>query len=81
MMSTEATRVPATTAEIRAIVGDIDDETILSIRDTGATAAEVLEAFLWASSDEELGSELGHSRSGPAGQVYEILQSIEPPDF
>ena len=74
---TEATRVPAATAEIRAIVGDIDD----AIRDTGATAAEVLEAFMWASSDEELGSELGHSRSGPAGQVYEILQSIEPPDF
>ena len=43
MMSTEATRVPATTAEIRAIVGDIDDETIVSIRDTGATAAEVLD--------------------------------------
>jgi hypothetical protein len=80
-MPNEATRVPATTIEIRAIVGDIDDATIVSIRHSGATAAEVLEAFMWASSDEELGSELGHSRSGPAGRVYEIVQSLELPDL
>jgi hypothetical protein len=36
---------------------------------------------MWASSDEELGSGLGHSRSGPAGRVYKILQSLESPDL
>jgi hypothetical protein len=79
-MSTDATRVAATAAEIRDIVGDVDDATVMSIRATGATAAEVLEGFMWANSDEQLGNELGHSRSGAAGQVYEILQSLEPPE-
>ncbi len=77
-MSGEAAKTAASAAEIRAIVGDIEDATVVSIRNTGATAAEVLEAFLWTNSDEELGSELGHSRAGAAGRVYEILQSLEP---
>ena len=67
----------ASAAEIRAIVGDVDEATLLSIQNTGATAAEILEAFMWMNADEELGSELGHSRVGPVGQVYEILQSTE----
>jgi hypothetical protein len=77
-MSGKAAKIAASAAEIRAIVGDIDDATVVSIRDTGATAAEVLEALQWTDADEELGSELGHARGGPAGRVYEILQSLEP---
>ncbi len=79
-MSTKPTKAIASAAEIRSIVGDIDDSTVMSIRDTGATAAEVLEAFIWASSDDELGNTPGHSRDGPVGRVYDILQSLEPPE-
>jgi hypothetical protein len=79
-MAREASTAAANAADIRAIVGDIDDATLVSIQATGATAAEILEAFMWANSDEELGSELGHARGGRAGEVYEILQSLEPPD-
>ena len=35
----------ATASEIVAICGPLDDGVIARIRDTGATAAEVLEAF------------------------------------
>ena len=74
-MAHEETKTAATAAEIRAIVGDVDEATLLSIQNTGASAAEVLEAFMWMNADEELGSELGHTRVGRAGQVYEILQT------
>ena len=52
----------------------------LDVRDaiTGATPAEVLEAFTWATADDQIGTELRHGRSGVAGEVYEILMQEEP---
>ena len=69
---------PATASEIIEIVGHLDDAAIASILATGATAAEVLEAFTWANADDQLGTELRHGRSGVAGEVYEILMQEEP---
>ena len=69
---------PATASEIRAIVGDVQDATVASILQTGATEAEVLEAFTWISADDALGNEVDHGRRGVAGQVFEILQAEEP---
>jgi hypothetical protein len=64
---------PATPAEIREILGSIDDEQLMSIAATGATAAEVMEAFEWLSGDDRLGTDLERTRRGRVGAVYEIL--------
>src|SRR5260221_13718685 len=73
---------PAGTAanadEIRKIVGDLDDAVVTNIMRTGATEGEVLEAFLWTASDEELGNEVERLPHGTVGAVYEILKSQEP---
>ena len=76
------TPFPAGTAasadEIRKIVGDLDDDVVSSIVSTGATESEVLEAFLWTTSDEELGNEVERLPHGAVRAVVEILQAQEP---
>jgi hypothetical protein len=67
-----------TASEIIEIVGHLDDGVIARILATGATPAEVLEAFTWATADDQIGTELRHGRSGVAGEVYEILMQEEP---
>ena len=64
--------------EIRKIVGDVDDDVVTNIMHTGATESEVLEAFLWTTSDEELGNEVERLPHGAVGAVVEILRSQEP---
>lgn len=64
---------PATASEVVGIVGQLDDVVITSITATGATAAEVLEAFTWLTADDDLGTELERTRTGRVGQVYSIL--------
>lgn len=68
----------ATAAEIREIVGSLDDAVVLRIEDTGATAAEVLEAFTWFTADDQLGTELERGPRRAALRVYEILRAEEP---
>ena len=68
----------ATASEIIGIVGHLDDGVVARILATGATPAEVLEAFTWATADDQIGTELRHGRSGVAGEVYEILMQAEP---
>jgi hypothetical protein len=41
------TITPAAAAEIRRMIGDVDDAVINSIERTGASAAQVLEAVQW----------------------------------
>ena len=69
---------PATAAEIVKIVGPLDDEVLVRIRATGATAAEVLEALTWASADDQIGTELERRPRGAALEVYDILKQEEP---
>ena len=69
---------PATASEIVAICGHLDDGMIAEIVATGATAAEVLEAFTWYSADDQIGTELQRSRRGAVGAVYDILRRDEP---
>ena len=74
---TVATR-PATASEIVAIVGHLDDGVIARILATGATPAEVLEAFTWSHADDQLGRELLRRPHGAAGTVFDILMREEP---
>ena len=70
---------PASASEVRAIVGEFDDTVIARIVATGATAAEVLEAFTWLTADDQLGTELERTCSGRVAQVYEILDEETQP--
>jgi hypothetical protein len=69
---------PATVAEIIEIVGLLDDAVLMRIVETEATPAEVLEAFTWATADDQIGTELEHRPRGSVARVYEILKREEP---
>jgi hypothetical protein len=69
---------PVTATEIVAICGSLDDDFIAAIAATGATAAEVPEAFTWYSSDDQIGTELQHGLRGNVRTVFEILMRDEP---
>ncbi len=69
---------PATSAEIRDIVGPLDDAVLVEIIETGASASEVLEAFTWLSADDQVATETGRGPRGAVLRVYEILQREEP---
>ncbi|HEV2303502.1 MAG TPA: hypothetical protein VGR91_18205 [Stellaceae bacterium] len=69
---------PATVSEIVEILGALDDDLVTRILATGASAAEVLEAFTWANADDQIGTDLERRPRGAAAQVYEILKSEEP---
>ena len=68
----------ATAAEISHMVGDVDDVVVNSIMQTGASAAEVLQAVQWFRGGGGLEDEAGHEPHGAVKAVYEILQAEEP---
>jgi hypothetical protein len=68
---------PATAAEIIEIVGPLDDAVLMRIVETEATPAEVLEAFTWATADDQIGAELEHGPRGAVARVYEIFKHEE----
>jgi hypothetical protein len=78
VFSMNSTTRSATASEIIEIVGHLDDGVIARILATGASPAEVLEAFTWATADDQIGTELRHGCQGVAGAVYEILMREEP---
>ena len=69
---------PATAEEVLEIVGPLDDSVLMRIVETEATSAEVLEAFTWATVDDQIGTELEHGPTGAVARVYEILKREEP---
>lgn len=64
---------PATGIEVRRILGPVDDELVMSILATGATAEEVVEAYEWFGGNDRMGTDLDRTRRGRVGAVYEIL--------
>jgi hypothetical protein len=50
----------------------------MRIVETEATPAEVLEAFTWTNSDDQIGTELEHGPRAAVARVYEILKRTEP---
>jgi hypothetical protein len=69
---------PATAEQIAEIIGPLDDAVVMRIIETGATPAQVLEAFTWLSADDQLGTELRRGPCGAVTQVYEILKVEQP---
>ena len=71
---------PATLAEIRGIVGDVEAAKLEAILATGATPGQIEEAMAWAAGESDvLGGELERPLAGPVAVVYEILASELPP--
>ena len=69
----------ATLREIRDIVGDVDAAKLEAILDTGATAAEVEQAVVWAAgASDVMGGDLERPLSGRIGAVYGILMTESP---
>jgi len=71
----------ATSAEIRHMVGDVDDAVVSSIIQTGASPAEVLQAVQWFRGGGGLEDEAGHEPHGAVKTVYDILQAEEPEEL
>ena len=73
-------RRPATLAEIRELVGDLEAAKLEAILATGATAGQIEEAMAWAAGESDvMGGELERLLAGPVAVVYEILASELPP--
>jgi hypothetical protein len=79
-MTEQLSTKPATASEVRGIVGELDDAVIARIVATGATAAEVLEAYTWFMADDQLGTELDRTCRGRVAEVVDILEDEAQPE-
>jgi hypothetical protein len=70
-------RNTATAAEVRAMVGDVEDALATDILNTEAFAPEVLQAAQWLRGGVGLEDEAGHEPHGAVRAVYEILLTQE----
>ena len=78
MTTLQQQTAPATLQDIRDIVGPCDDDFLASIVALGATREEVLEAFVWLSSDDYLHRKLRHSLTGRPALVFDLLEAKFP---
>jgi hypothetical protein len=75
-----ATQRPATLAQIRQMVGDLEAAKLEAILATGATPHEIEEAMAWAAGESGvMRGDLDPPLSGPVAAVHEILASELPP--
>lgn len=78
MPQASATDRTLSAGEIREIIGDLEDETILEILAIGPTEAELVEAQTWLASDDYLHRALHHTLEGRAARVFELLEAQLP---
>ncbi len=77
---TKQSESPLGYAEIVSIVGHMDDEYITRIIDSGATANDVMEAFVFFNAEEAIGPDPKHQMTVNVARVYEILLSAQDGD-
>jgi hypothetical protein len=66
-----------TREEVVSVLGPVDDVTIAEIVSSGATLAELREAWAWAHGDEAMMSE---GRALPGTKVGKLIDLLEPDD-
>lgn len=66
--------------EVTAIVGPQDQEVVAQIIATGASAADVLEAFMFFDAEDSVGPDPQHHASGNVARVYAILAATQDDD-
>jgi hypothetical protein len=69
---------PVTASEIRAVIGAVEDGTILRILEIGPTKEEVIEAREWLDADDYLQRVHHRPLSGRAAAVFAVLDSDQP---
>lgn len=67
----------ASAAEIRAILGPIGDTTLIEIQRTGASAAEVLEAFTRLEEDDAVGPVARRPATATVVEVMALLDAAK----
>ena len=72
-MAKKSEEKPATESDVRRILGTVEDDLVMEVLATGATADEILEAYEWVSSEDRLGTDLDHTKRGRVAAVYDIL--------
>lgn len=67
--------------QLRAILGDLDDEQVIEILNLQPTLAELEEAAIRATGDDDVLGKQGHPMSGTVTAIVEILtvEVEEPP--
>jgi hypothetical protein len=62
-----------TSGDVIAVLGPVDETLVAEVVATGATQAELAEAFAWANNDEAL---IGEGRHLPAGRVAALVDLL-----
>jgi len=77
----DSQHVPVTeAAEVRHILGDVDDDVVAEILRLQPTLSELEIAATFLRGEGNEVDRLGHPLSGKAAQIFEILSSIEEPE-
>jgi hypothetical protein len=69
--------MPMTSDDVIAILGPVDETLVAEVIATGATQAELAEAFAWASNDEALMGEGRRLATGRTAALVDLLVSDE----
>ncbi|HEY0838155.1 MAG TPA: hypothetical protein VGE72_29860 [Azospirillum sp.] len=72
------TQPTVTRDQVIEICGPLDDMRIAGIIATGATAAEVMEAYTWLGSDDYLATATHRQPAGRVARIVEVLKADEP---
>lgn len=72
-MERGAMDMPMTSDDVITILGPVDETLVADVIATGATQAELAEAFAWVSNDEAL---IGEGRHLPAGRVAALVDLL-----
>ncbi len=62
-----------TSGDVIAVLGPVDETLVAEVVATGATQAELAEAFAWANNDEAL---IGEGRHLPEGRVAALVDLL-----
>ena len=63
--------------DMASVLGPVDDTLKAELMATGATLAELEQAWAWITSDEAL---INEYRSLPTGRVAQLIEILAPPD-
>lgn len=78
-MSSQAhSQQPATAAQVRAILGDVEDRAVVEIVELGASHADVLQASRWRDMPAAQRAPGEFELHGKAARVLDILEQLEP---
>lgn len=65
----------ATARDITEVIGAADERLVLDILATGASVAEISEAYHWLTADDHLGGDLGKPMTARVAAVYQLLKA------